>query len=112
MRWPIVKIVRDAQTAVISKSVAPWEVPVLEMIYGEGNIQETGKYDFDGKDDIDPAAEYDRLTKAYGSDPADDTPFVASVYGQGRIGLRELTKFIEAAKRESEAAQADDPLLA
>lgn len=112
MRWPVVKIVRDAQTAVISKSMPPWEVPVVEFIYGEGNVTETGEYDYNGFDDRTPEVEFDRLAKVYGSDPADDTPFVASVYGQGRIGIRELKKVMDAAKQESEAAQADDPLLA
>lgn len=112
MRWPIVKIVRDAQTAVVSKSMPPWEVPVAEFVFGEGNVQDTGRFDFDGKDDMTPAVEFDRLAKVYGEDPADGTPFVASVYGQGRIGLRELGKLMDAAKHESEAARADDPLLA
>lgn len=112
MRWPIVKIIRDAQTTVNRRAMPPWEVPVVEHVFGEGNVEETGDFDFDGKDDCTPHAEFERLVKAYGNDPADDTPFVASVYGQGRIGLRELTKAMDAAKRESEAAQADDPLLA
>jgi hypothetical protein len=107
MRYERVKITRDLNT-VHNRAVPPWEIPMLEYLFDEGNVlrldvfeEVAGEY---------PAApkELDRLVRCYGTDPKSGVAYANSVYGNGRPGERALAKLIEEAKSEDETV-ADEP---
>ncbi len=104
MRYERVKVKRDSNT-VHSKDVAPWEVPVLEFIFEQGNVEPTGLFVEVDREYPDAAREFDRLTKCYSSDPQSGVPYVASVYGNAGVGVRALRKAIEDAAEQDEAAK-------
>jgi hypothetical protein len=103
MRYERVKIKRDTNT-VHNREAPEWEIPVLEFIFEDGNVERTGVYLTDDKEYPDAVREFDRMTKAYGADVQTNVPHVASVYGNARAGVRALDKAIEAAKLEDEDA--------
>jgi hypothetical protein len=114
MRHERVKIVRDTNT-VHNKTVAPWEIPVIEFLFDDGNVQRQ-----DGEDDQfvnagdteypDAASEMTRLILAYGEDRKSGVPFAVSVYGAGARGVKNLAKAIEEAQRaEQKAARSKKP---
>lgn len=103
MQYVTVKVKRDTNT-VHHKVVPAWEVPVLEFIFEEGNIEHTDlTEDVPGREYPDPAFEFDRLTRAYGADPQSGVAYVASVYGQAGAGIRALKAAINAAKEDEKA---------
>lgn len=109
MRYERVMIKRDTQTT-HNRAVPPWEIPILEMIFGEGNVEQTGIFE-DVTDTVDgevvarpypdAAEEYDRLVSRYKKDPETKIEIVAEVYGQSRKGLKALQEAIDEAE-ESE----------
>ena len=103
MRYERVKVKRDLNT-VHNREVAPWEIPVLEFIFEDGNIEPQGAFVKSDRGYPDAANEFDRLVRAYGSDPKSGIPYVASVYGNGSVGVRALRKAIEASSEEDELA--------
>jgi hypothetical protein len=120
MRHEKIKITRDAQT-VHNLSVAPWEVPVLEVIFGEGNVTLQGEFVPAPGGYPDPGQEMTRLQKVYGADAETGEHHVATVYGKARSGVKALGDAIAQAKadearekRPTKAckALALDPLLA
>lgn len=111
MRHVRVNVKRD-QNTVTTREIPEWEVPVLEMIFEDGNVQR-----IDGETAVDreyPGAsfEFDRLVRAYGADPQSGVPYVAAVYGQAQAGIRALARAIDAARdEEKEAAPAASPFI-
>lgn len=106
MRYVHLKVVRDTNT-VYTRAVPEWEVPVLEFIFEDGNVQRTGSFEKVTHSDYpDAGVEFDRLIRAYGADPTSGVPYVASVYGNAGAGIKELGKAIAAAKAEDEAGDA------
>jgi hypothetical protein len=110
MRYERVKVTRDTNT-VHNREVPPWEVPVLEYLFEEGNVVRTGEYvtPTPGKlinqgEYPDARTELKRLIDAYKGDPKSGIPYAISVYGNGRVGERALQKLIDDAKAEDEAA--------
>jgi hypothetical protein len=103
MRYERVKVKRDTNT-VHNHAVAPWEIPVLEYIFEDGNVEPTGEHVDSGRDYPEATTELDRLVRAYGSDPQTGVPYANSVFGNARAGVRSLAKLIEDAKSEDEAA--------
>ncbi len=109
MRYERVKVKRDTNT-VHNVLVRPWEVPLLEFIFGEGNIEFLDEFeqvkDRDGNTDTYPEAakELERLCKVYGSDPKSGVAHANSVYGNARAGVRTLAKLIDEAKAEDAKA--------
>jgi hypothetical protein len=103
MRYERIKVKRDLNT-VHSKEVAPWEVPVIEFIFEDGNVERTDVFLEVARDYPDPQREFERLTKCYGSDPQSGVPYAASVFGNASTGVRNLRKMIEEAKEQDEAA--------
>lgn len=91
-----------------NRGVPAWEIPILVHLFGEGNVTLAGESEKvmdvnDGSIDRPyPSAkdEYIRLENNYGSSPKDDQSYVAAVYGNVPIGLRELQKAIDAAKAD------------
>jgi len=107
MRYERVKVKRDTNT-VHNVAVAPWEIPVLEYLFEDGNIEPLGEFEEVKREYPDPAKEIDRLVKAYGSDPKSGIPHAISVFGAGRKGINELKKLIDAAQIEDETV-AEEP---
>jgi hypothetical protein len=95
---------------------------MLQFLFDEGNVTRTGEFIAVNREYPDPAMEFARLQKAYGSNVKTDVPHAVSVYGVQHTGVRELRKAIEAARKdEAEAmpkparrrrAAVLDPLLA
>src|SRR6266404_431768 len=105
MRYERVKIKRDTNT-VHNRAVPPWEIPVLEFLFEDGNVEPTGV--FEHVTDVYPEAnvEFNRLTQCFGADPQSGTPYVAAVYGNAGTGIRALRKAIAEAQTEDEAEEA------
>lgn len=101
MRHERVIIKRDNQT-VHNKTMAPWEIPLVEYLFDEGNITHTGEFVQADQDYPTPAEEMYRLTKTYGADVKTNIPHVVTVYGAARAGVRALAKAIDAAREEEE----------
>lgn len=103
MRYERVKVKRDTNT-VHNRAVAPWEIPVLEFLFEDGNVERTGTFEEVQGEYPGAANELDRLVRCYGSDPKSGVPYANSVYGNARAGERSLAKLIEDARSEDEAA--------
>jgi hypothetical protein len=105
MRNQKVKVKRDTQT-VHNQSVAPWEIPILEFMFENGNVEALEEFEETERDWPDPGAEFHRLETVYGRDPETQIHNVASVFGNSRQGVRALGRAIEEAREDYEAAQA------
>ena len=101
MKFKRYKIIRDTNT-VYNRPVAPWELPVLELVFDEGNVQETDQVDPTEQTAPDPAVEFDRLTRAYGEDPQTHVPYASIVYGSGNRAVANLKRAIKEAFEESD----------
>ena len=102
MRYERVKVKRDLNT-VHNHSVRPWEIPILEFVFEDGNVERTEEFQTVTGEYPEAQPEFERLTKAYGSDPQSGVPYVAAVYGNASVGVRNLRKAIEDAKASDEA---------
>lgn len=115
MRWQRFEVKKDSQAS-YNREVAPWEVPVLTLVFDEGNIQPTDDYETVNRPYPDPAVEFDRLSKAYPTDPATGIPYVVQVYGTGQRGINALAKAIKEAREADAEYLAEmteaDPLVA
>jgi hypothetical protein len=112
MRYERVKVKRDTNT-VHNRAVPPWEIPVLEFLFEEGNVEHTGVFEEVAGEYPAAPKELDRLVRAYGADPKNGVPYANAVYGNARAGERSLAKLIEDAKIEDEAvAQEKAPVPA
>jgi hypothetical protein len=103
MRYERVKVKRDTNT-VHNRAVPPWEIPMLEWVFDDGNIERLGVFEEVAMEYPNAANELDRLVQVYGSDPKSGVPHANSVYGNARAGIRTLQKLIDDAKLEDEAA--------
>lgn len=103
MRYERVKITKDTNT-IYNRAVPPWEIPILEFVFGEGNVVPLGVFEVAPIDAPTAAEEHQRLSLKYGIDKETGTDFVAVVYGASRIGIREVGKAMETAKQEELAA--------
>jgi hypothetical protein len=113
MRYERVRIQRDTNT-VHAREMPPWEIPMVEHLFDEGNVVRTGVYvePIPGKlinqgEYPDARTELKRLIDAYKSDPKSGIPYAISVYGNGRGGERALQKLIDDAREADEAAAAE-----
>lgn len=103
MRYVRVKVRRDTQTT-NSSLVPPWEVPILESMFEEGNVE---TLDFESSANpypSDVAEEFGRLAKAYGEDPDTGVAHVANVFGSAGRGVKALAEAINEAREAEEAA--------
>jgi hypothetical protein len=104
MRHETVKVKRDGNT-MNHISVAPWEVPILDYLYDEGNVTRVGTFvDLPDREYPDPAQEMERLSKVYGSDPETKEVHAVAVYGSARAGVKALKVAIDEARAEEAAA--------
>lgn len=105
MRHETVKVKRDGNT-MNHLSVAPWEVPILDYLYDEGNVTRTGQFiNLPDREYPDPAEEIARLSKVYGSDPETKEVHAVAVYGTARVGVKALAAAIDEARTEEAAAK-------
>lgn len=104
MLYERVKITRDPHT-VYNRSVLPWEIPILEFTFEEGNVVRTGAFERTNAPYPEPNVEFQRLVMAYGSDPQNGTPYAASVFGQASQGVNALRRAIAEVKAEDEATK-------
>jgi hypothetical protein len=112
MRYERVKIKRDTNT-VHNRAMAPWEIPMIEYIFDEGNVEPLGEFEEVAGEYPEAAKELDRLVRAYGSDPKSGVAYANSVYGNARAGVRALAKLIDDAKSaDLEAAEEKAPVPA
>ena len=110
MRYERVKVKRDLNT-VHNHTVAPWEIPILEFIFEDGNVERLEEFTEGARKYPKAQDEFQRLSKAYGSDPQSGVAYVASVYGNAGTGVKNLRKAIDEAKSEDEAAKVPAPVL-
>jgi hypothetical protein len=103
MRYVRVKVKRDTNT-VHNSLVSPWEVPVLEYIFEDGNVEITDEHEENAREYPDAAAEFGRLVKAYGGDSKTGIPYVVSTFGDGRTGVKALGAAIDEAKKADKNA--------
>lgn len=103
MRYQRVKVTRDPHT-VYNRSVPPWEIAILEFTFESGNVIVQEEVETNDLPYPSAVVEFQRLEKAYGSDPQSGVPYVASVYGQASAGVNHLKRVIADAKAEAEAA--------
>jgi len=99
MRYERVKVKRDTNT-VHNRAVPIWEIPMLEWVFDEGNIERLGVHEEVAREYPDAVNELQRLVEVYGSDPKSGVPHANSVYGNARAGIRTLQKMIDDAKAE------------
>jgi hypothetical protein len=109
MRYVTVKVTRDTNHS-HAGDVAPWEIPILELIHDSGNVTELGDVTVD-RDPPEAHDEYVRLESRYGRDVEKGMSYVAQIYGQAGAGVRALQAAIEkesAAIARPATADADD----
>jgi hypothetical protein len=111
MRYERVKVKRDTNT-VHNHAVRPWEIPILEFIFEDGNVERTGDFVESTQDYPAAASEMDRLVRAYGADSQSGVPYASSVFGNARAGVRSLEKLIAEAKEDDKAASKAPPAKA
>jgi hypothetical protein len=105
MRHERIIVVRDERTK-HNLTISPWEVPIIEYEFGDGNLTRTGEFvDVPGAEYPDAHMEMDRLVKAYGSDKETKIPNAVTVYGAARQGIRALAKAIQDAMDAEEGAK-------
>jgi hypothetical protein len=106
LRHERVKVERDQNTKV-NRTCPPWEIPVLEFIFEDGNITPLDEFVTVPGEYPEPAKELDRLVRCYGADPQSGVPYANSVFGNGNAGVRALKKAIDEAKAEELAASVE-----
>lgn len=105
MRYVRVKIRRDTQTS-YNRLVPPWEVPILEFIFEEGNVEVLdNENSTSAVYPVSAAEEFGRLAKAYGEDTETGIAHVASVYGTAGRGVKALKEAIDEARKAETAAK-------
>ena len=103
MRYVRVKVKRDQQM-VVCNSFPQSEIPMLKYTFEDGNVEDTGIEEVVGREYPSGAAEYARFVKVYGADSKSGVPHVASVFGEGNRGVRELQALIDEAKKADKPA--------
>lgn len=103
-------VARDPTVATILTDEPIWVVPILEEVFGQGNVLPKGEY-LKQYDPPNPSDEYSRLETVYGGTGNPRVDFVEKVYGAGSRGAAELGRAIEAATVEELPATGTDPLL-
>lgn len=93
MRFITVKITRDTNHSHVDE-VAPWEIPILELVHNPGNVVQQGEKTYPERDFPAAQEEYDRLQSRYNAD-VKLGPYVAQVYGPQPAGVRALEAEIQ-----------------
>lgn len=96
-----VLVTRDANT-IIPRQVWPWELPLLEELYGAGSVVVAGEFERE-YDLPETEQELARLTRLYGSEEESKIPYVEVVYGRSTNGMRQLQRAIAQSVVDEEA---------
>lgn len=112
MRYVMVRVERNEHLA-IARPVAPWEIPVLELVHGQEKIIVVGD-EFIDRELPDAGAEFDRLSARYGEHVPTETAYSVMVFGQAPKGIQAIAEMIEQertadARRAKQAEAAYDP---
>ena len=91
-------VVRDPLMKV-PRTIPAWELPILEAMYGQGNLEDVSFFVGEVDHVLPPDEEFDRLckSKVYGSDKEVNLPFAQVVYGRGSVGVQKLAQAMQAA---------------
>lgn len=97
MQYVRVKV-RRSEYVTHNTLVRPWEVPILELLFEQGNVVKEG---VEYNDDPYPEAaeELARLRAAYGINEDTGIPEAMTVYGDGPRGVKALAEVIEDVKK-------------
>lgn len=91
-------VVRDAMMKIPRQGPA-WELPILEAIYGEGNLEDVEEFETDAPEPLPPEDELARLGKAYGREKREDgsagDSWATIAYGRGAVGSKNLRGLME-----------------
>lgn len=108
MRHVVIEIHRS-ELATMRREIGAWELPIVQMLHGVGNVKVLGDRD-DGRNDNWPrraSEEYSRLERLYGVDKnGDGKPFVFKAYGEAPGGVMQLGSAI---RRAIEVARTTPP---
>lgn len=110
MRHVRVIVQRDPTTKV-NRSLPEWEVPLLEAVFGEGNVEMLDEYvNVPGEEYPEANSEFPRLADSYGKDSDSGVAYAAIVYGGGNRGVKALSLAIKKAEEdEAQAVQEQKP---
>ena len=97
--------VSELQTSRVS--VASWEYPVLQAVWGD-SVSMVNEVLID-RDSPDPADEFRRLANRYGSAEVEGAPFVSAVYGQFGPGVAALANAIREGTYEGATVISERP---
>lgn len=102
MRFLKLQVVKSALSQPIVE-VVPWELPILQLIHGEGQVIQVGEVEV-AREYPDPASEFNRLNARYGSISEGGEPksVVVLVYGHNP---ERLSQVIEQEKQLAAAAK-------
>lgn len=89
-------VVRDPALKV-PRTIPAWELPILEAMYGEGNLEDVQQFEGDVDQILEPDQEMDRLCRVYGRDKETKVPNAELAYGRGPAGVRVLAQSMKAA---------------
>lgn len=84
--------INKSETTHVTIDVAPWELPVLAAVHGEDRVIPTGVTIPVRRPKPEPAAEFDRMSIKYKQNRETGVDYVASVYGNGALGVRRLAE--------------------
>lgn len=102
MRYQVISLARS-ETETIEFAVAPWEVPVLQLVHGSDRVGVTDRFEDVGREVPESKAEYDRMDAKYKRDAETGQRYVAAVYG---LDLTQLeAAMVEAVAAEAAAAE-------
>lgn len=95
-------VVRDAMNK-LPRSGPLWELEVLQVIYGEGRLEDIETFEFE-TDNILPAdQEMGRLVKAFGRDKDSRMAHAEIAFGKGPVGIDTLRKTMQGAIKAKKA---------
>ena len=103
MKMQLCKVIRGPMEAIV-KQVPPWEVPILEAMYGAEQVIATEPENAPDVPEVEPISEYERLERFYGNHPDSGMPWVHLVYGRFEEGRFE--KALAAANGPGQVAAA------
>lgn len=94
MQYVEVLVERDERLSV-PKIVPAWVVPVLGAIHSEEKVTVVREHVEIDREPVDATQEFERLELCYG--PKEGIPFVAQIYGNGPLGVKQLQRAIDEA---------------
>jgi hypothetical protein len=109
MKYPVVLLNRS-ETDNIEIAVAPWEVPVLQVVHGSDRVIDTGRTEDVDREVPTAQAEYDRLDAKYKRDAGTGQRYVVAVYGVDATQLEEaIATAVQSWAPPAPAAKANKP---